>query len=118
MSQENRGKGKKMGLGDVSFFKSTFSNPSGDCVEVGFQGNGVQVSAKDEGVSAILVRDSKAAETGPVLEFTRAEWTAFIAGVQAGQFDLPRNDEEPDRSPSAQQERDWDRQYDGTSSGA
>ncbi|MDQ4034106.1 MAG: DUF397 domain-containing protein [Actinomycetota bacterium] len=31
------------------------------------------------------VRDSKDL-TGPVLKFTEAEWSSFIAGVRAGEF--------------------------------
>ncbi len=52
--------------------KSTFSGV-GDCVEV----------ARG---ATIAVRDSKDPE-GPVLEFTPAEWRAFLAGVRDGQFD-------------------------------
>jgi hypothetical protein len=33
------------------------------------------------------VRDGKQSGTGPVLVFTRAEWRAFLADVQAGIFD-------------------------------
>lgn len=36
----------------------------------------------------VLVRDSKNPDV--VLEFTDAEWSAFSAGVAAGEFDLPR----------------------------
>lgn len=32
-----------------------------------------------------LIRDSKQPD-GPVLEFTISEWTAFVSGVQAGEF--------------------------------
>ncbi len=58
--------------------KSSFSGPSGDgnCVEARLSGDGVQV------------RDSKD-RTGPVLNFTHAEWTALVAGAKAGEFDLP-----------------------------
>jgi len=35
----------------------------------------------------IGVRDTKDNGTGPVLIFTSAEWTAFIAGAKEGQFD-------------------------------
>ena len=34
----------------------------------------------------VAVRDSKD-PTGPALLFTRAEWTAFVGGVRAGEFD-------------------------------
>ena len=38
-------------------------------------------------LDVVLVRDSKD-RNGPVLSFTRAEWTAFIGGAAAGEFDL------------------------------
>lgn len=34
----------------------------------------------------VAVRDSK---TGGTLRFSNAEWRAFVAGVKAGEFDLP-----------------------------
>lgn len=36
---------------------------------------------------AVAVRDSKD-RTGPVLVFTPAEWSAFIDGAKANEFDL------------------------------
>ncbi|MGH3693751.1 MAG: DUF397 domain-containing protein [Pseudonocardiaceae bacterium] len=54
--------------------KSTFSNNTGECVEV----------ADFDGGRA--VRDSQD-PTGPALRFTATEWAAFTAGVQAGEFD-------------------------------
>lgn len=36
----------------------------------------------------VWVRDTKDRD-GPVLTFTRREWTAFLAGVRAGEFDGP-----------------------------
>ena len=49
----------------------------GNCVEVGL--------AADDG--AVLVRDTK--DGGQVaLSFTAEEWTAFVAGVKAGEFDF------------------------------
>jgi hypothetical protein len=59
---------------EVKFQKSSFSGPNGACVEVG----------QDD--DRILVRDSKANGEGPVLTFTRDEWTAFLNGVTAGEF--------------------------------
>ena len=55
--------------------KSSRSNGQGQCVEV---------ARLDQ---AVAVRDSKD-PAGPVLTFTPAEWTAFIAGTKAGEFDL------------------------------
>ena len=46
--------------------KSLHSDPNESCVEVG-----------RSAVPTIGVRDTKANGTGPILEFSRAEWTAF-----------------------------------------
>jgi len=58
----------------VTYVKSTRSLNNGTCVEVGHDGD------------AVLVRDSKDPD-GPVLRFTPAEWTAFLAGARDGEFD-------------------------------
>jgi hypothetical protein len=59
----------------IQWRKSTLSTTNG-CVEVAFVGD------------RIAVRDSKQQGRGPVLEFTATEWTAFLAGVRGGEFDL------------------------------
>jgi hypothetical protein len=46
----------------------------GSCVEVASAGDGV------------AMRDSKD-QDGPILRFTRDEWTAFLTGAKAGDFD-------------------------------
>jgi hypothetical protein len=53
--------------------KSSLSGGEGQCVEVAFL---------DE---AVAVRDSKD-KTGPVLVFTPGEWSAFVGGVERGEF--------------------------------
>jgi hypothetical protein len=60
---------------DRSWIKSSFSNATGSCVET-------RSVVEDE----ICVRNSRDPE-GPVLRFTKQEWTAFVAGVKAGEFD-------------------------------
>lgn len=56
--------------------KSTFSSSAGaNCVEV-----------LDLPGGGRAVRDSKNRD-GEVLRFTESEWTAFTAGVHAGEFD-------------------------------
>ena len=45
--------------------------------------NCVEVMETEEG---FLVRDSKDGGEGVVLSFTHAEWVAFLAGVDAGEF--------------------------------
>lgn len=55
--------------------KSARSSGGDNCVEVSFADNG------DVGV-----RDSKN-RTGGILDFTPAEWAAFIGGVRDGDFD-------------------------------
>ncbi|WP_328468799.1 DUF397 domain-containing protein [Actinoplanes sp. NBC_00393] len=57
--------------------KSRRSDGGGNCVEVSFAADGT-----------IGVRDSKN-RTGPVLEFSTAEWEAFLGGVRDGEFDRP-----------------------------
>lgn len=68
--------------GDDSRFsgwhKSLYSNPSGNCVEVG-RGRG-------EFSGYVGVRDSKNPH-GAALAFTPEEWDAFVAGVKSGMFD-------------------------------
>ncbi|MFD8697028.1 DUF397 domain-containing protein [Kitasatospora purpeofusca] len=58
----------------ASWFKSSYSNNGGECVEV---------SASFPG--AVPVRDSKDPE-GPALVFPADAWRSFVAGVQAGEF--------------------------------
>jgi hypothetical protein len=56
--------------------KSSRSGTQGNCVEV-------RVIAGN-----IEVRDSKNPD-GPILRFTRSEWTAFLGGAEDGEFRLP-----------------------------
>lgn len=55
--------------------KSSRSNPSGNCVEVAALPGG-----------EIAVRNSRHS-SGPALVYTRAEVSAFLAGVKDGEFD-------------------------------
>ena len=55
--------------------KSQASNPSGSCVQVAELADG-----------AIAMRNSRH-PSGPALIYTRAEITAFLAGVKNGEFD-------------------------------
>jgi hypothetical protein len=59
----------------VTWRKSRKSNPSGNCVEV---------AALPDG--DIAVRNSRH-PSGPALVYTRAEISAFLAGVKGGEFD-------------------------------
>ncbi|MFE6872704.1 DUF397 domain-containing protein [Kitasatospora sp. NPDC057692] len=61
-------------LSNASWFKSSYSDNGGQCVEV---------SASFPG--AVPVRDSKDPE-GPALVFPAPAWRAFVAGVQDGEF--------------------------------
>lgn len=63
----------------LAWRKSSFSDGTGsgnECVEL--------ASLADGGVA---VRDSKLADSGPVVTFTRAELRAFVLGIKAGEFD-------------------------------
>ncbi|QIS04030.1 DUF397 domain-containing protein [Nocardia brasiliensis] len=55
--------------------KSSFSNPSGNCVEVAEATNG-----------QVAVRNSRDPESG-TLFYTRPEIDAFVRGAKAGEFD-------------------------------
>jgi hypothetical protein len=61
---------------NLVFRKSSFSNGSGDCVEVAVRNTGGRV-----------VRDSKDPE-GATLDFTPTEWSAFVMGVHNNEFDV------------------------------
>jgi hypothetical protein len=50
----------------------------------GATGNCVEVASADD---AVGVRDSKQHGRGPVLEFTRTEWAAFLRAAKDGEFD-------------------------------
>jgi hypothetical protein len=62
-------------LGPVEWRKSTVSNPNGNCVELAAMPDG-----------SVAVRNSRQPE-GPALVYTRAEVSAFLAGVRKGEFD-------------------------------
>jgi Domain of unknown function (DUF397) len=66
------------GIDHPRWRKSSYSGGNGGaCVEVARNLPG-----------AVAVRDSKDPD-GPRLAFAPEEWTAFTAGVKAGDFDLP-----------------------------
>jgi hypothetical protein len=62
-------------LTDVTWEKSHYSNPNGECVEVAVLPNG-----------EIAIRNSRY-PSGPALVYTRAEIIAFLAGAKGGEFD-------------------------------
>ena len=61
----------------LTWRKSTRSGAAGHCVEVA------------NVPTTVLVRDSKDVD-GPVLTFATSDWTGFLAGIRAGEFDRPR----------------------------
>ncbi|MGW0626118.1 DUF397 domain-containing protein [Streptomyces sp. NPDC002758] len=60
---------------DPVFYKSSYSNGAGECVEVAESIDGSR-----------YVRDSKDT-TGPMLHFTPDGWTSFVLGVKDNEFD-------------------------------
>jgi hypothetical protein len=75
MQQHHDGGSVTAELGDVTWRKSTASNPSGDCVELAALPGG-----------EVAVRNSRDPH-GPALIYTRAEIAAFVAGAKGGEFD-------------------------------
>jgi hypothetical protein len=69
-------------LGSI-WTKSSLSAPNGNCVEVA-----------DLSSDSIRVRNSRDAK-GPTLQFTPAEWDAFLGGVRNGEFDRKPCPNEP-----------------------
>jgi hypothetical protein len=57
-------------------WRTAQASSGGQCVEV------------TDTAADVWVRDSKDRQ-GPVLHFTRPEWTAFLAGVRNGEFEGP-----------------------------
>ena len=60
-------------LRPATWRKSTYSNPSGNCVEAALL------------IDGVAVRNSRFPD-GPALVFTGAEWDAFLLGVKDGDF--------------------------------
>jgi hypothetical protein len=60
-------------LADELWFKSSYSNGSGECVEVAITGD------------RVATRDSKDPH-GPNLRFTPEAWSAFVQGIALGEF--------------------------------
>ncbi len=59
-----------------SAWRKSRASSGGNCVEI------------TDTADRVWVRDSKD-RAGSMLCFTRREWTAFLAGVRAGEFDGP-----------------------------
>ncbi|GAB0106833.1 DUF397 domain-containing protein [Nocardia sp. JMUB6875] len=62
-------------LSEANWFKSTYSQPQGECVEVAFLPD-----------SRVGVRDSKN-PTGPAHIFPPHAWDAFTEAVRSGRFE-------------------------------
>lgn len=60
----------------TSWRKSSHSTYNGNCVEIGHLDGKI-----------IGVKDAKHHGRGPVLAFTQDEWSVFLSGVKAGEYD-------------------------------
>lgn len=82
--------------------KSSFSNATGNCVDVGRRTDGM-----------VVVTDTKQFEGRPVeLVFTPAEWAAFLNGVHRHEFDYDALEHQPTDSEIRRREslqRNWDK---------
>ncbi len=58
----------------AGWHKSSYSGNANSCVEIGHAADG-----------AVGVRDTKQHGRGPVLEFSAAEWQAFLARLRDGE---------------------------------
>jgi len=64
------------GLNDATWFKSSYSNGTGECIEIAV--------VRD----IVAMRDSKD-PSGPTLVFTPGEFSAFVRGAADGEFNRP-----------------------------
>lgn len=60
-------------LANATWFKSSYSNGTGECIEIAAVGE------------AVAMRDSKD-QSGPTLVFTPGEFNAFVRGAVDGEF--------------------------------
>jgi hypothetical protein len=72
--------------------KSSYSHET-NCLEARWKkstrsGAGACVEARIEDGN-VQIRDTKDNGAGPILSFTGDEWSAFLGGAKAGEFDLP-----------------------------
>ncbi|WP_329148304.1 DUF397 domain-containing protein [Streptomyces sp. NBC_01456] len=65
---------KTVDLQNAQWFKSSYSNGNGNCIDVAHLGD------------KVAMRDSKQHGTGPILTSTAEGWRSFIAGVVNGEF--------------------------------
>jgi Domain of unknown function (DUF397) len=68
----------KMDLTSAIWHKSSHSRGGHGCVEAAVNLPGI-----------VAVRDSKDRDGGPILIFTRDEWTVFATAVRSGHYDEP-----------------------------
>jgi Domain of unknown function (DUF397) len=61
----------------TTWIKSSLSTYNGTCVEI------AQLSKNRVGI-----RDTKDHGRGPILVFSQREWSAFLAGAKAGEFNF------------------------------
>lgn len=79
---------------EIQWRKSSYSQGNGNCVEVGWakssfsNGSSACVETRRDPDGDVFVRDTKLGAASPVLRFTPAEFTAWVQGCAAGEFDL------------------------------
>jgi hypothetical protein len=61
----------------TTWIKSSLSTYNGTCVEIAQFSN-----------NRVGIRDTKDHGRGPILAFSQREWSAFLAGAKAGEFNF------------------------------
>jgi Domain of unknown function (DUF397) len=75
---------------EARWVKASASNPHGSCLEACWAGGMVEVRDSKHRRRNLFARLLAAfRDSGTVLRFTPAEWSAFLDGAGKGEFDLP-----------------------------
>ena len=89
--------GSRQAITNIGWLEGTHSR---GCVEVALYNEAVEMGSSGQAMDAILVRDSSD-PYGPVLSFSRSQWSALLARIRTGHVD---NSPSPEREASNERE--------------